>query len=103
LRSQNSYRRLPYTPSEKLEFAVSGPTVRVPLAAFEPDHAPDATHPSAFVADQVRVDVPPLAIDVGVAANDVTGAAADAGGAVEPTCTVVLADVVPPGPAHCRV
>jgi len=93
----------PVHASEKLEFAVSGPTVRVPLAAFEPDHAPDATHPSAFVADQLRVVVAPLAIEVGFAVKDVTGAAAGAGGAVEPTCTVVLADVVPPGPAHCRV
>jgi len=56
---------VPVHASEKLEFAVSGPTLRVPLAAFEPDHAPDATHPSASVADQVRVAVAPLVIDVG--------------------------------------
>ncbi len=93
----------PVHASEKLEFAVNGPTLRLPLTGFEPDHAPDATHPSAFVADQVRVDVPPLAIDVGVAVNEVTGADADAEGAVEPTCTVVLTEVVPPGPIHCSV
>jgi len=92
----------PVHPSEKLELAVSGPTVRVPLAAFEPDHAPDATHPSAFVADQLRVDVAPLVIDVGFAVNDVTGAVADVV-VVEPTCTVAVADDVPPGPTHCRV
>jgi hypothetical protein len=92
----------PVHANEKLELAVSGPTVSVPLAGFEPDHAPDATHPSAFVADQVRVDVPPLAIDVGAAARDVTGTVAEVEG-VEPTCTVVFADDVPPGPTHCRL
>jgi len=93
----------PVHASEKLEFAVSGPTFRVPLAAFAPDHAPDAMHPSASVADHFRLDVPPLTIEVGVAVNDVTGTVCDVGGTVAPTCTVVVAEVVPPEPTHCRV
>ena len=58
----------------KLEFALSGPTVCVPRVAFAPDHAPDATHELALVADQVSVDVPPAAMDVGLAVSEVTGA-----------------------------
>jgi hypothetical protein len=61
-----------------------------------PVHAPEASQEVASVEDQVRVEDAPLAIDVGLAANDTVGTGA--GGV--PTVTVVEALAVPPSPVH---
>lgn len=60
-----------------------------------PDHAPDATHEEAFVADHVRVALEPLTTALGPALKVTVG------GGVE---TVTVADCValPPGPEHLR-
>ena len=38
-----------------------------PLVALVPDHAPEAVHEVAFAADQVSVELPPLATVLGLA------------------------------------
>ena len=91
----------PLHANEKFEFEVNGPTVCVPLEAFDPDHAPDAAHVSASVADHVSVAVSPLATVVGFAVNEMTGTRDPEG--VKTTCTVVEAVVVPPEPTHWSV
>jgi hypothetical protein len=50
----------------------------------------------ALVADQVRVELPPLATLVGLALSDTLGAAAE-------TVTVADWDAEPPAPVHVRV
>ena len=62
-----------------------------PLAALVPDHAPDAVHEVAFVADQDRVELPPLATVLGLADKVTTGA----GGVTE---TVADCVALPPPP-----
>ena len=47
-----------------------------PLADLVPDQAPEAVHEVAFVADQVSVELPPLATVLGLADNITTGAGA---------------------------
>jgi hypothetical protein len=73
---------------------VSAPLDWLPEIVLVPVHAPEATQDVASVEDQVSVEDPPLAIDVGLAANDTVGT----GGA--PTVTVVEALAVPPSPVH---
>jgi hypothetical protein len=68
----------------------------LPEIALLPVHAPEARQEAALVEDQVRVEDPPLAIDVGFAVSDTVGA----GGM---TVTVADALAVPPGPVHARV
>ncbi len=67
-----------------------------PLVALVPDHAPDATHDVALVADQLRVEALPLTTVLGAAARVTVGAAA---------LTETLADWValPPAPVHVNV
>jgi hypothetical protein len=85
----------------KVEFAVNGPTLCDPLVALAPDHAPDAAQEVASVADHVSVDVPPAAIDAGLAVKVVTGDAGGATGGVNvATSAVACADVVPPNPTQ---
>ena len=55
---------------------VSAPVDCVPVTAFAPDQAPEATHEVAFVADQVRVALLPLLIALGPALSMTVGAAA---------------------------
>ena len=45
-----------------------------PLVALLPDHPPDAVHEVALVADQVSVELPPLATVLGLADRVTTGA-----------------------------
>jgi hypothetical protein len=59
---------------------VNTPVDWLPEVDLEPDHAPEAEQEIAFVEDQVMVEVPPLATDVGFAASDTVGT----GGGVEP-------------------
>jgi len=65
-----------------------------PEVACAPDHAPDAVHELAFVLDHDSVELPPYAIEVGLADSDTVGAGA------EPTVTVALALADPPAPVH---
>ena len=64
----------------------------MPDVAFVPDHAPLAVQDVAFVLDQVKVDEPPDATDVGDPLNETVG-----GGA---TVTVALWVAEPPVPVH---
>lgn len=64
-----------------MPLAVSAPLDSLPETSLAPDHAPEATQESAWVDDQARVEVPPLATDVGFAASDTVGAG---GGGTEP-------------------
>lgn len=62
-----------------------------PLVALVPDHAPEAVHEVAFVADQVSVELPLLATVLGLADKVTTGA----GGVTE---TVADWFALPPPP-----
>jgi hypothetical protein len=53
-----------------LPLAVSAPVGWLPEVALAPDQAPEAEQEVAFVEDQVSVEDPPLATDVGFAASD---------------------------------
>jgi hypothetical protein len=53
---------------------VSAPLDWLPEIAFPPDHAPEAAQEVASVDDQVSVEDPPLATDVGFAVSDTAGA-----------------------------
>jgi hypothetical protein len=54
--------------------AVSAPVGCEPLAALLPDQAPEAVQAVAFVAVQVKVELPPLATVLGVALKLTIGA-----------------------------
>jgi len=79
-----------------VEVLVSAPVDCEPLVGSEPDHAPEAVQEVALVADQLNVELPPLATDVGLALKVTTGPGA---------LTVTVADWValPPAPLHVRV
>jgi hypothetical protein len=79
--------------SEKVVSAVSAPVVWVPLVATRPLQPPEAVHAVALVELHVNVDTPPLATDVGAAANVAAGTGS--------TATVAVAAVlVPPAPVQ---
>jgi len=71
--------------------AVRAPVDCEPLVALVPDHAPEAVHEVAFVADQVSVELAPLATVLGLADKVTTGA----GGVTE---TVADWFALPPPP-----
>jgi hypothetical protein len=75
---------------------VSAPVDWVPLADFAPDHAPEAAHDVAFVADQVNVALLPLLIALGPTLSETAGAAAF-------TETVADCAAVPPAPVQVSV
>jgi hypothetical protein len=75
---------------------VSAPVDCVPLTALAPDQAPEATHEVAFVADHVRVALPPLFIALGPTLSVTVGADAL-------TETVADCAALPPVPVHVRV
>jgi hypothetical protein len=56
--------------------AVRAPVDCDPLIALAPDQAPEAVQPVALVADQFKVELPPLATVLGLAAMLTTGAVA---------------------------
>jgi hypothetical protein len=68
----------------------------LPEIALAPDQAPEAEQELAFAADQVSVEDPPLATDVGLAARDTVGAG---GGGVAAPDSGVFA---PPHAASAR-
>jgi len=64
---------------ERLYVVVAvGDTESVPLVASAPVQPPEAVHAVAFVLDQVRVELPPAAIDAGLAPSVTVGAPVDA-------------------------
>jgi hypothetical protein len=66
-----------------------------PLVASEPVNAPDAAQLDAFLDDQVSVELPPLAMLLGLAVRDTDGG-------FTVTDTVVELWAVPPGPVQVR-
>ena len=58
---------VPVQVSEYVDLAVSAPVDCEPLIALVPDHAPEAVQEVALVADQVRVELAPLATVLGLA------------------------------------
>ena len=79
---------------EYVVFAVSAPVDWLPLVAFAPANVPpEAVHEVALVELHVSVDVPPLAIVVGLAVRVAVG--------MVPIVTVAVAAVlVPPAPGQ---
>ena len=76
--------------------AVSAPVDCEPLIALAPDQPPEATQDVALVADQVSVELLPLATVLGLAAKLTVGA-----GVV--TDTVADCVALPPLPVQLRV
>lgn len=73
-----------------VESCVSEAVVSEPLLAiFDPLHAPDAVQLEALLADQVRVEVPPLTIVLGDALNVIEGEGGAGVSAAAVTSTVV--------------
>jgi hypothetical protein len=66
------------------------------LSALPPLQAPEATQELAFVALQINVELPPVAMVPGSAEIVTTGGAAD-------TVTVADCAALPPGPVQVRV
>ena len=79
---------------------VNAPLDWLPEIALLPVHAPEATQEVASVDDQVSVEDPPLATDVGFAASDTVGTGG--GGGVPDTVTVADALALPPEPVQVR-
>jgi hypothetical protein len=78
---------------------VRAPVDWVPEVALAPDHAPEAEQAVAFVEDQVSIELPPLATEVGFAAIDTTTLLAAAGPAGDAT----LDSPAPPQAENVRV
>jgi len=74
---------------------LSAPVDREPLVAWAPAHAPVAVQVVAWVLDQVRVALAPLAIVLGAATRLMVGAGV---GAVTETVAAWVA--LPPGPVQ---
>ena len=82
--------------------AVSVPVGSLPEAALEArPQAPEEVQDVAFADDQLSVEEPPFAIDVGFAVSDTVGIGG--GGGVGDTVTVVEALALPPEPVQVRV
>jgi hypothetical protein len=79
---------------------VSAPVDWLPEIALLPDHAPEAAQEVTLVDDQVSVEDPPLATDVGFAASDTVGTGG--GGGMPDTMTVTEALALPPEPVQVR-
>jgi hypothetical protein len=79
----------------KLLLALSIAVCSLPEGGLFPAHAPEAAHPVALLLDQVSVERPPAATDVGSAEKFTTGAAN--------RFTVTALCVVPPAPVHDKL
>ena len=79
-----------------MAFALSAPVGCEPLSDFAPDQAPEAVHAEALVDDQLKVALPPLVIELGLALKRTLGEAA---------LTETVADWValPPAPVQVRL
>jgi len=67
-----------------------------PLTGLLPDHAPEAVHEVALVADQVRVELLPLITELGLALRLIVGAG-------DFTDTVADCAALPPAPVQVKV
>ena len=65
---------VPVQVSVYVALAVSAPVDEEPLMALLPDQAPDAVQAVALVLDQVKVEVLPLSMELGLAARLTVGA-----------------------------
>jgi hypothetical protein len=72
----------------------------LPEIALLPDHVPEATHEVALVDDQLSMEDPPLASEVGFAVSDTVGTG-DGGGRPD-TLTAAEALALPPEPVQVR-
>jgi hypothetical protein len=79
----------------KVLFAMSDAVCSLPDAALFPAHAPEAVQPVALLADQLNVERPPLATEVGLVLKLTTGAFV--------TDTRTVRCVVPPVPVQASV
>jgi len=79
---------------------VNTPLDWLPEIALTPDHAPEAVHELASVDDQMSVEAPPFATDVGLAVSETVGRGG--GGGAPDTVTVVDALALPPEPVQVR-
>jgi hypothetical protein len=86
----------PVQARENVPVLVSAPLDWLPEIALLPVHAPEARQEVALVEDQLSVEDPPLATDVGLAARDTAGAG---GGGVAAPDSGVFA---PPHAASAR-
>ena len=66
-----------------------------PLVALAPDQPPEAVQEVAFVVDQLKVELLPLAMELGLAARLTVGA-----GVGEVTDTVAAWVALPPAPVQ---
>lgn len=73
------------------------PLIAEPLVPAAPVQPPLAAQEAALVDDQVRVELAPAAMLVGLAESDTVGAGGDV------TVTTTVFDPVPPGPVHVSV
>ena len=64
----------PVQVSVYVAFAVRAPVDWEPLVAWLPDQPPEAVHEVAFVVDQLRVELLPLAMELGLTARLTVGA-----------------------------
>ncbi len=87
---------LPVQVSPYVALAVSAPVDCEPLIALPPDHAPDAEHDVALVADQVSVELLPLITELGLAPRLTVGAG-------DVTDTVADCEALPPAPVQVNV
>ena len=78
-----------------MPLAVSAPVDSLPEGALVPDQPPEAVQELASVEDQVRIEDPPYATDVGFATSDTVGIGGN-------TVTVAVALALPPGPVQVR-
>ena len=81
-----------------MPLAVSAPVDWLPEVALVLDQPPTAVQELVSVEDQVSIEDPPYATDVGFAVSDTVGT----GGGVTDTVTVADALALPPGPVQVR-
>jgi hypothetical protein len=79
-----------------VELAERAPVDCEPLMDLLPEHAPEAVHEVAFVADHVRVELLPLITELGLAPNVIVGAG-------DFTDTLADCAALPPAPVQVRV
>lgn len=91
----------PLQESVYVTFAVSGPTFWEPETAFVPDHPLDAEQAVALVDDQLRVELPLVAMVKGLAEREtltVPGEGAGPGGVVGVTLATFALPLPSPAP-----
>ena len=85
----------PVQASVYVAFALSAPVDWEPLVAWLPDQPPEALQEVAFVVVQVKVELPPLTMELGLAVRLTVGA-----GVAEVTEIVAAWVALPPAPVH---